>query len=202
VLWTKDERGKAYVQTAQLDGERTLKPKFAPLEVQTAFHDIFTRHSEPGWKFRIDSIAPSKDLYYFEGKITWNSGGKDSTCDVNLNQFLHRGATLRNSGKVYALVVHTGTETKQVMNFGEYQHKKPRFERFFNLVIGGNLILMLVLCAGLTLANRAWNENHHLTHEHIFFRSELTEITAKVFFSFLIMTSSLIALNVEVSLQI
>jgi phospholipid-translocating ATPase len=31
LLWAQDPKGKVYIQTAQLDGERALKPKFAPM---------------------------------------------------------------------------------------------------------------------------------------------------------------------------
>lgn len=37
---------------------------------------------------------------------------------LDINQFLHRGAFIKNSGKVLALVIHTGTDSKLIMNLG------------------------------------------------------------------------------------
>jgi phospholipid-translocating ATPase len=56
--------------------------------------------------------------------------------DLDLNQFLHRGTTLKNSGRVLAMVVYTGTDTKLIKNFGNYKFKRPQFENLLNVIIG------------------------------------------------------------------
>jgi len=56
---------------------------------------------------------PSADLYSFRG--TLKVEGMDSQ-DLDLKQFLHRGAIVVNSEYIDAMVVYTGRETKIVMN--------------------------------------------------------------------------------------
>lgn len=43
---------------------------------------------------------------------------------------------IRNSGRILALVVYTGKDSKLVMNIGNYKFKRPRFERLLNIIIG------------------------------------------------------------------
>lgn len=112
------------MQTAQLDGERTLKPKLAPLDVCKNFSKIFSGD----YKFTLSCVEPSQDIYFFFGNITVESTKFEASPmkeEMDLAQFLHRGATIRNSGKVLALVVYTGTDTKLIKNFGKYKFKRP-----------------------------------------------------------------------------
>ena len=41
LLKTEKPDGLAYVETSALDGERNLKPRFAPMEIQLGFTEIF-----------------------------------------------------------------------------------------------------------------------------------------------------------------
>lgn len=77
ILHCDDLKGKAYIQTAQLDGERMLKPKFAPIKVQENFTAIFSKHLDPSFKFEARTVEPSKDLYYFFGHLDWNKKDED-----------------------------------------------------------------------------------------------------------------------------
>ena len=40
LLKTTKPDGLAYVETSALDGERNLKPRFAPMEIQLGFTDL------------------------------------------------------------------------------------------------------------------------------------------------------------------
>lgn len=50
---------------------------------------------------------PIKDLYTFDGqaKIRMDENGPVETVNFDITQFLHRGAVLKNSNKVLAMVV-------------------------------------------------------------------------------------------------
>ena len=52
-------------------------------------------------------IEPIKDLYTFEGqaKIREDENGPIQTVKLDMLQFLHRGAVLKNSDRVLAMVV-------------------------------------------------------------------------------------------------
>jgi len=131
ILACDNTKGEVFVHTAALDGERNLKPKLAPKMVLENYSRIFC--SEPSWDLNVQSTVPVKDLYRFRGKLTMeptshmpqDKGADNETKSamLDVNQFLHRGAFIKNSGKVLALVIHTGTDTKLIMNLGQYNYK-------------------------------------------------------------------------------
>lgn len=69
----------------------------------------------------VSYMLPNKDIYKFEGTLKNPQSGEVLTLD--LKQFIPRGAFVKDSSNVYALVVYTGKDTKQVLNQGEYKFK-------------------------------------------------------------------------------
>ena len=63
VLSTQDPLGQCYISTANLDGERNLKPKLAPLLTQKKIDNLQTS------KVSVQCNDPSKDIYKFEGLL-------------------------------------------------------------------------------------------------------------------------------------
>ena len=63
----------------------------------------------------VNISAPNADLYTFHGTLSCPEMS-DLKIDLDLKQFLHKGASLRNSNYIDALVLYTGVHTKSVMN--------------------------------------------------------------------------------------
>jgi phospholipid-transporting ATPase len=82
--------------------------------------------------------------------------------------FLHRGAVLRNSGYVYALVTQTGVQTKIIMNQGRYKMKFSKIEKTLNYFLIINVTLMLSMAASLALANYYFNLEHYNSYLYVF----------------------------------
>jgi len=61
-------------------------------------------------KFKAEFIEPCKDLYFYDGHIILSKSNpktgaeKKKVIKVDIKMFLHRGAVLRNSGSVFAMV--------------------------------------------------------------------------------------------------
>lgn len=89
----------------------------------------------------MDCPPPSADLYYFDGRVKYG----DEVFDSDLKQYLHRGAHIKNSGHLNAMVIYTGTETKLVKNQGRYQFKQSHMEKSINYFMGFNIFLILVI---------------------------------------------------------
>ena len=66
--------------------------------------------------FKLNYTAPCKDIYRFDAKFSQIKNRDETTLD--LKQFLPRGAVIKNSKEVYAMVIYTGRDTKLVMNQG------------------------------------------------------------------------------------
>lgn len=85
-----------------------------------------------------------KELYTYTGRMIHHmEDGSSKKYSLDLNQFLHRGSFIENSEYVLAVVVHTGSESKLIMNLGGYQFKRSRFEKVLNVLLVGNLCMSL-----------------------------------------------------------
>lgn len=168
LLKTHAENNECFVKTAALDGERNLKPKMA-IKQLTAKYDALMKDTAPAkLPFCVDSLLAMKDMYTYEGRITVNDGVTEESFPLDLNQFLHRGSYLENSEYCYALVVHTGMDTKLIKNLGQYRFKRSRFETVLNYVLIFNLLLAIVFAVAGSIANGIWTEAHINTHLYIF----------------------------------
>ena len=95
-------------------------------------------------QLKVQCIDPDKDIYKFQGALL----GKDNLRnELGLTQFIPRGSTLKNSKKVYALVIYTGIDTKLVLNQGRYQNKISSFLSRINFYLGINICIMFFLDA-------------------------------------------------------
>lgn len=93
-------------------------------------------------QLKVQCIDPDKDIYNFQGELL----GKDNLKnELDLFQFIPRGSTLKNSQKVYALVIYTGIDTKLVLNQGRYQNKISSFLGRINYYLGINICFMFFL---------------------------------------------------------
>lgn len=137
VLQTDDPLGQCYINTSQLDGERNLKPKLAPKITSGALESILKAPD----KLQVDYMAPDKDIYKFEGKLTNPKNGEGLVLD--LKQFIPRGASVKDSSNVFVLVVYTGKDTKQVLNQGEYKFKISSLAYQLNIFLIFNLAIMI-----------------------------------------------------------
>jgi phospholipid-transporting ATPase len=146
LLKMENEKNESFTKTVALDGERNLKPKVACRALVNNFNKVFDPSNpvtEP--VLTVNSIKPIKDLYTYNGRITFKAEGDTHTENIDVNTFLHRDSFLENSKSVIALVIHTGTETKTMMNVGQYKFKMSRFEKVLNLILICNLILAFSL---------------------------------------------------------
>lgn len=89
----------------------------------------------------IKSELPNNSLYTFEGVLKMK--GKDYP--VGPQQLLLRGAQLRNTRWIYAIVVFTGHETKLMMNSTTTPIKRTKVERMINTEIIFLFFLLLAM---------------------------------------------------------
>ena len=125
-------------------------------------------------KFKAEFIEPCKDLYFYDGQITLTKQNqktgveKKKVINVDIKMFLHRGAVLRNSGSVFALVTQTGVQSKLIMNLGRYVYKISRIEAMLNYFSAINLAAMLFMAGMLTIANYRFNSEVSNSYGYIF----------------------------------
>jgi magnesium-transporting ATPase (P-type) len=99
VLHTSDEKGTAYVETKNLDGETNLKIKTANKAMQARFGSIKELASIDG---QVNCEGPNNAIYNFEGTISLNG----EMLSLNVDNLLLRGSSLRNTDSVYCQAIY------------------------------------------------------------------------------------------------
>eukprot|EP00027_Filamoeba_sp_ATCC50430_P018405 CAMPEP_0168578090 /NCGR_PEP_ID=MMETSP0413-20121227/21145_1 /TAXON_ID=136452 /ORGANISM="Filamoeba nolandi, Strain NC-AS-23-1" /LENGTH=1137 /DNA_ID=CAMNT_0008611909 /DNA_START=1 /DNA_END=3414 /DNA_ORIENTATION=+ len=134
--------GHSYVETCNIDGETNLKMRKA-LPATCKIQSIEQLHQIQGY---IECEAPNERLYQFKGRLVIkNAKGKLEDHSLTPEQFLHRGASLRNTESVYGLVLYVGVETKLYLNQQRVYQKYSTSEKYLNKLVLGTFLFSLFL---------------------------------------------------------
>lgn len=129
----------------------------------------------------MDCHAPTADLYSFNARVTY--GGEQT--DIDLKQFMHRGATLCNSGTVTGLVVHTSTDCKLVMNQGRYRFKQSSLYKGINFLMSFNIVVILTIAGVYSLFTSDFVKANYTSCQYLFYEApDASEQALTAFFSF------------------
>ncbi|OAA41818.1 ATPase, P-type, phospholipid-translocating, flippase [Metarhizium rileyi] len=199
LLHATGPNGVAYTETMALDGETNLKSKqVCPLisEQCSTLDGIKSTTSAT-----IVSEDPNIDLYSYYGRATVGQ----ETLPLSLNNIVYRGSTLRNTTEAIGVVVNSGEECKIRMNANKnVTAKKPAMHSIINKMVLFQIVIVLMLAAGLTIGYSLWkNETQDLS----FYLVSTGEWTASVpfkeiFFGYLVMFNTLIPLSLYISMEI
>ena len=115
LLKSSDPAGIAYVETVNLDGETNLKHKQAIRDMQDAILSPADASTING---SIYCDLPNDQLYYFEGimSLSVQNSPFDYKYNIDYDQLMLRGSSLKITQWVYGIVVYTGQETKIKQN--------------------------------------------------------------------------------------
>ncbi|KAJ3046996.1 hypothetical protein HK097_000331, partial [Rhizophlyctis rosea] len=139
LLSSSEPDALCYIETSNLDGETNLKIRQGRQETK----DILTPEAVAGLEGTIKSEQPNNSLYTYEGTLSF--GGQ--TIPLDPSQLLLRGAMLKNTRWVYAVVVFTGHESKLMRNATAAPIKTTKVERMVNTQI--IFLFCILLCLSL-----------------------------------------------------
>jgi hypothetical protein len=107
------------------------------------------------------------------------------------------------------MVVYTGTDTKQVLNQGNYKHKLSQMQREINrymLISLGVIVFVMIFHSQIT--NRVWNKNNiknvegKMSHYYLLTDPDedfdYNQFSINAVFSFFLLSNSFIPLNMAV----
>ena len=140
ILNTSEEKGVCYIETKSLDGETNLKMKNAEPHLQSHFKSESAIVEHGKWDGEILCEQPNNAIYKFEGNMKlWfhedDKGTEEKSISLNADNILLRGSTLRNTEKVYGVVVFTGHDTKVMRNLPQAKFKFSTLEKVTNQAI-------------------------------------------------------------------
>lgn len=138
LLSSDKPNGQCHVQTANLDGEVSLKVR----EALPCTREAANLQDLMALRLRIDCQQPSPDLTRFDCTLTVG----DSTFGVGVEQLLVRSTVLKNADFCYGIVIYTGNQTKYMQNCAEPRHKISAMERRLNRYIIFIILGLIVLC--------------------------------------------------------
>ncbi|XP_060039703.1 phospholipid-transporting ATPase IH isoform X3 [Erinaceus europaeus] len=140
--------GTCHVTTASLDGESSHKTHYAVQDTK-GFHteeDVDSLHAT------IECEQPQPDLYKFVGRINVYSDLREPVVrPLGSENLLLRGATLKNTEKVFGVAIYTGMETKMALNYQSKSQKRSAVEKSMNAF----LVVYLCILISKALVNTA-----------------------------------------------
>ena len=158
ILKTSLQNGFCYMQTSNLDGETTLKPReaiyFTQQKLKYSSPKTFRNTLNPiNDNCYIEVDNPSKDIYEIEGTIFFK--GKKTYFDSK--NILLRGARLKNVDYVYGAAIYTGRDTKLMLNINRSSLKISDIDRILGYIVIfliGISILMTVIASIIGIVYR------------------------------------------------
>ena len=155
VIATSQLEANCFVQTSSLDGEKNLKTKKAPKNLNKLVPSGGDYHpSDLLITGQVDAEAPNGNLYSFNGNLYI---GKKKYFSLNHEQLLLKGTQLKNTKWVVGFVVYTGKETRIMMNSQLGSHKQSNVERLMNLFTIQIFIAQLILTLSIAILGGFWH---------------------------------------------
>ena len=210
--------GICFIETASLDGEKTLKQKNPSSDTI----GLFTRDKRKGSKnndnnneqekkwvenfnMKGDCVCdqPNAELYFLNGKINARFNGKNLRFPIDHKQLLLKGAKLKNTKWIIGLIIYTGHNCKIMKNSKEPRIKYSTIENEMNkrliLIFSTQCFLCIIcaICRGIYYNNNL--KNNDLMHYQLYSYSVESVLS---FFTYLLLLNTMIPISLIVTLEI
>ncbi|XP_041586809.1 phospholipid-transporting ATPase IH isoform X5 [Vulpes lagopus] len=145
--------GTCHVTTASLDGESSHKTHYAVQDTK-GFH---TEEDIDGLHATIECEQPQPDLYKFVGRINvYNDRNDPVVRPLGSENLLLRGATLKNTEKIFGVAIYTGMETKMALNYQSKSQKRSAVEKSMNVFLIVYLCILISKALINTVLKYVW----------------------------------------------
>uniref|UniRef100_A0A8C1GPA0 Phospholipid-transporting ATPase n=1 Tax=Cyprinus carpio TaxID=7962 RepID=A0A8C1GPA0_CYPCA len=151
LLHTSDPNGVCHMETANLDGETSLKQR----KVVPGFSSL----GEPFQPQTFDSTVvcenPNNNLNLFKGYVERPDKRRTG---FGIDSLLLRGCMVRNTDDAAGIVVYAGHETKSMLNNSGPRYKRSKIERKMNTDVLFCVVLLFFMCLIGALGHAIWLE--------------------------------------------
>jgi phospholipid-translocating ATPase len=201
------EDGSCFISTESLNGERALDPKMAIREVLTNLPEIICGGGQRQLMEVQCREGPVSNLNSFDGQVKLvDVARQHPLIDLSIKQFIPRGAYVRNSGRQYMMVLFTGVDTKLIMNQGNYQYKTSSIDKYTNVMLFCQVMMMFAFSGLLVLGEYRFSRSHD-RHSYMFEKafqkpSDYAVLAGKSFGSFYLLNNSFVPFDMVSAVEI
>ncbi|XP_026307615.1 phospholipid-transporting ATPase IG isoform X5 [Piliocolobus tephrosceles] len=196
--------GTCYVTTASLDGESNCKTHYAVRDTIA----LCTAESIDTLRAAIECEQPQPDLYKFVGRINIYSNSLEAVArSLGPENLLLKGATLKNTEKIYGVAVYTGMETKMALNYQGKSQKRSAVEKSINAFLIVYLFILLTKAAVCTTLKYVWQSTPYNDEPWYNQKTQKERETLKVlkmftdFLSFMVLFNFIIPVSMYVTVE-
>lgn len=201
VVLSSADNGFCYLQTTNLDGESSLKPRESMIIFQDLVKDEKDLVKIKGSHLVVD--PPDNNIYKVEGCLHLKNYEKSY---FDINNILLRGGTLKNVDYIYGIVIYTGRETKIMKNIQNGSIKLSCIDYLLNRIVIYIIILAFLICIVCTTFGVLYYTNNNKSKKYIFYQNSTDNILAleifKTFASFFTIFNTLIPISVMITLEV
>ncbi|XP_049598111.1 phospholipid-transporting ATPase IG isoform X2 [Syngnathus scovelli] len=137
-----------FVTTASLDGESNHKTHYTVPDIEKDLESLSAT---------LECEQPQPDLYKFVGRMhIYKSNQEPVVRSLGPENLLLKGATLKNTEKVYGVAIYTGMETKMALNYQGKSQKRSAVEKSINAFLLVYLCILLSKALVCTTLKYVW----------------------------------------------
>ncbi|XP_073497343.1 phospholipid-transporting ATPase IG isoform X2 [Phyllobates terribilis] len=147
--------GTCTVTTASLDGESNFKTYYAVRETSVLCND----EAVDNLTATIECEQPQPDLYKFVGRMNIHTNQEVKARSLGPENLLLKGATLKNTKRIFGVAVYTGMETKMALNYQGKSQKRSAVEKSINAFLIVYLFILVSKASICTTLKYVWQSN-------------------------------------------
>ncbi|XP_076850233.1 phospholipid-transporting ATPase VB [Brachyhypopomus gauderio] len=151
LLHTSDPNGVCHMETANLDGETSLKQR----KVVSGFCAANSPFEPLSFSSTVTCEKPNDNLNHFKGFLEKD---KKKT-GFGIESLLLRGCTVRNTTEASGIVVYAGHDTKSMLNNNRPRYKRSRMERKMNTEVLFCVFMLFCMCLVGAVGHVVWLES-------------------------------------------
>lgn len=165
-----------YLQTANLDGETNLK-----LRRSIPMTETLNETELLAIQGTITCEPPNIHIYHFNGRLELSENSPISSTSVvstssstgsrrlglDHENFLQRGAQLRNTHYIYAMIVYAGVHTKLFLNMKPAPSKFSTLNHTLNRCVFWIFVIQQCLCLFMAIISGIWDNEEGSGHWYL-----------------------------------
>ena len=195
------EEGLCFIETASLDGEKSLKIKQASMSTQGIIKEDCKIEKFTGYA---SCDKPNPFLYHLIGKIRVTINNSNVETPLNAKQLLLKGAQLRNTQYIIGIVLYSGNECKIMKNSKKPRMKYSKVETLMNKMLIAIFISQTLLCVLSAILHKVYyvkylEDNPYLNKMDV----KNIDIDSVVnYFSYILLYNTMIPISLIITMEI